>query len=38
MRRFIEPERNQALLLTDVNLETVVLVGSAVKTIDELVS
>ena len=37
MRTFIEPERNQLLLLTNVNLETVAPVGSAVRTIDELV-
>ncbi len=37
MRRFIEPERNQLLLLANVSLETVAPVGSAVKTIDELV-
>jgi transposase len=37
MRTFIEPERNQLLLLTHVNLETVAPIGSAVRTIDELV-
>ena len=37
MRSFIEPERNQLLLLTNVNLETVAPIGSAVRTIDELV-
>ncbi len=37
MRTFIEPERNQLLLLTNVNLETVAPIGSAVRTIDELV-
>lgn len=37
MRSFIEPERNQLLLLTHVNLETVAPIGSAVRTIDELV-
>ena len=37
MRKFIEPERNQLLLLTNVNLETVAPIGSAVRTIDELV-
>lgn len=38
MRSFIEPERNQLLLLTNVNLETVAPVGSAVRAIDELVN
>lgn len=38
MRTFIEPERNQLLLLTNVNLETVAPIGSAVRTIDELVN
>jgi transposase len=37
MRSFIEPERNQLLLLANVNLETVAPIGSAVRTIDELV-
>jgi transposase len=37
MRSFIEPERNQLLLLTNVNLETIAPIGSAVRTIDELV-
>ncbi len=37
MRRFITPERNQLLLLTNVSLDSVAPVGSAVRTIDELV-
>src|SRR6056297_1149766 len=37
MRSFVEPERNQLLLLTNVNIESVAPVGSAVRTIDELV-
>jgi len=38
MRSFIEPERNQLLLFANVNLETVAPIGSAVRTIDELVN
>ena len=37
MRAFIKPERNQILLLTNVILETVAPIGSAVRTINELV-
>jgi len=37
MRRFIEPERKQLLLLANVSLDSVAPVGSAVRTIDELV-
>lgn len=37
MRRFIEPERKQLLLLAHVSLDSVAPVGSAVRTIDELV-
>lgn len=37
MRKFIKPERNQILLLTNVSLDSVAPVGSAVRTIDELV-
>jgi len=33
MRSFVEPERNQLLLLTNVNIESVAPVGSAVRTI-----
>lgn len=37
MRRFIEPQRNQLLLLANVSLDSVAPVGSTVRTIDELV-
>jgi len=37
MRRFIKPERNQLLLLAHVHLDSVAPIGSAVRTIDELV-
>ena len=37
MRKFIEPERNQLLLLANVSLASVAPVGSTVRTIDELV-
>jgi transposase len=37
MRKFIEPERDQLLLLANVSLDSVAPVGSAVRTIDELV-
>lgn len=37
MRAFIKPERNQLLLLANVNLETIAPVGSAVRTINDLV-
>lgn len=37
MRTFKKPNRNQLLMLTEVNLETVAPVGSALRSIDELV-
>ena len=37
MRKFLQPERKQLLLLTNVRLETVAPVGSTVKIIDEMV-
>jgi len=38
MRKFKQPNREQLLLLTEVNLETVAPVGSALRAIDELVN
>ena len=37
MRSFIEPNRKQKLLLTEIDLESVAPLGSALRYIDELV-